>query len=83
VVCHHVVYNVADLASFVRALDERATRRVVVELTAVHPMSWLAPYWKELHDLGQPQRPVADDAIAVLEISAFTPGTSVGRDRSR
>lgn len=67
VVCHHVVYNVAELAAFVRSLTEHATRRVVLELTAVHPMSWLAPYWKALHGLDQPQRPVVEDALAVLD----------------
>jgi Methyltransferase domain len=66
-VCHHVVYNVADLAAFAQALTEHATQRVVVELTAAHPMMWLAPYWKALHGLDQPDRPVADDAITVLE----------------
>jgi SAM-dependent methyltransferase len=71
-VCHHVVYNVADLAAFAQALTEHATRRVVVELTAAHPMTWLAPYWKALHGLDQPDRPVADDAIIVLEEQGLT-----------
>lgn len=64
--CHHVAYNIADLASFAAALDEHATRRVVIELTAVHPMAWLSPYWAALHGISQPDRPTADDAIAVL-----------------
>lgn len=66
VVCHHVVYNVADLAGFAAALAEHARRRVVLELTAVHPMAWLAPYWAALYGLAQPDRPTADDAIHVL-----------------
>ena len=66
-VCHHVFYNVPDLAPFAQALTEHATNRVVVELTAVHPMTWLAPYWKAIHGIDQPDRPVADDAVAVLE----------------
>jgi hypothetical protein len=66
-VCHHVVYNVAELSGFARSLTEHAARRVVIELTAVHPMAWLAPYWKALHGLDQPDRPAADDAIAVFE----------------
>jgi hypothetical protein len=66
VVCHHVVYNVPSLASFVRALSEHAISRTVIELTARHPMTWLATYWKALHGLDQPDRPTADDAIAVL-----------------
>jgi len=67
VVCHHVFYNVADLAAFASALGEHARRRVVVELTAVHPMAFTAPYWKALHGLERPDGPVADDAVAVLE----------------
>lgn len=66
VVCHHVVYNVADLASFGNALSSRARTRVVVELTSAHPMSWMSPYWEALHGLNQPDRPTGDDAIAVL-----------------
>ncbi|HET6664558.1 MAG TPA: class I SAM-dependent methyltransferase [Acidimicrobiales bacterium] len=65
-VCHHVVYNVADLAGFVAALTSHAEHRVVVELTAVHPMTWMAPYWQGLHHVSQPDRPTADDAILVL-----------------
>jgi SAM-dependent methyltransferase len=67
VVCHHVVYNVPDLATFAVALGEHARDRVVVELTAVHPMAWMAPYWQAMHGLEQPDRPVLEDAIAVLE----------------
>lgn len=37
VVCHHVLYNVADLEPFVAALNDHARRRVVIELTAEHP----------------------------------------------
>lgn len=66
VVCHHVFYNVADLAPFAAELTAHARRRVVVELTSEHPMRWLAPYWRALHGLARPDRPTADDAIAVL-----------------
>ena len=66
VVCHHVVYNVADLAAFASALDDHARRRVVIELTAEHPMAWMAPYWAAIHGLTQPSRPTAADAVAVL-----------------
>jgi len=43
-VCHHVVYNVAELVPFVEALISHARRRVVLELTARHPLTtsnWL------------------------------------------
>ncbi len=67
VVCHHVLYNVADLVPFARALTEHARHRVVVEMTAEHPASNLNPAWRALHDLERPDRPTADDALAVLE----------------
>jgi SAM-dependent methyltransferase len=66
VVCHHVIYNVADLAGFVAALTSHAGHRVVVELTAVHPMAWMTPYWDALHHVRQPDRPTASDAIVAL-----------------
>jgi len=66
VLCHHVVYNVADLAAFADALTAHAVRRVVVELTTTHPLAWMAPYWKAVHGLVQPDRPTVDDAVDVL-----------------
>jgi len=66
VVCHHVVYNVADLAAFADALTAHAVRRVVVELTTTHPLAWMAPYWEAVHGLVQPNRPTVDDAVDVL-----------------
>lgn len=61
VVCHHVVYNVADIVAFVRALDDHARRRVVIELTASHPLSDLNEAWRVLHGVVRPERPTAED----------------------
>ena len=66
VVCHHVTYNVPDLAEFVDALTRHANWRVVVEMTGEHPLSWTAPLWRVLHGLDRPPGPTATDAIAVL-----------------
>jgi hypothetical protein len=65
------VYNIADLAGFAKALDEHARQRVVIELTAAHPMGWMAPYWEGMHGLAQPDRPNAEDALAVLTEIGF------------
>lgn len=65
VVCHHVVYNVADLAPFLRALDGHARRRVVLELTARHPQSDLNPLWLAIHGIQRPAGPTSDDAAEV------------------
>ena len=67
VVCHHVFYNVGDLGGFATALSDHARQRVVAEITASHPLAWMAPYWKGLHGLDRPEGPTADDAVAVLE----------------
>ena len=67
VVCHHVLYNVADLAPFARALTGHARARVVVELTERHPLVGLAPLWRRFHGLERPSGPGADDAVAALE----------------
>ena len=66
VVCHHVVYDVPDLAPFVVALTRHARRRVVVELPPVHPQTWMAPLWLHFHGVVRPTRPVADDVLAVV-----------------
>jgi SAM-dependent methyltransferase len=66
VVCHHVLYNVADLAPFATALTGHARRRVVCELTDRHPLVGLAPLWRRFWDLERPDGPGADDAVAAL-----------------
>jgi SAM-dependent methyltransferase len=67
VVCHHVLYNVPDLAPFADALTGHARRRVVVELTERHPLVGLGPLWRRFHQLERPAGPGADDAVAALE----------------
>lgn len=61
----HVVYNVPDLAGFLRALDERTQGRVVLELTHRHPMSWTTPLWQHFHGVSRPVRPIAEDCVAL------------------
>lgn len=66
VTCHHVFYNVANLAPFVHALSSHARRRVVVELPQHHPLASLSPMWKKYWDIDRPVSPTADDALAVV-----------------
>ena len=66
VVCHHVLYNVADLAPFVTALTGHARRRAVAELTERHPLAGLRPLWRRFHGLDRPDGPDAGDAAAAL-----------------
>ena len=74
VVCNHVAYNVADLASFARALQEHARRRVVMEMTAEHPLRSLNDLWIRFHGMARPERPTADDAVSVLREMGINPG---------
>lgn len=66
VVCNHVLYNVADLRPFVAALAEHARRRVVIEITATHPLEWMSDLWVRFHGLERPIGPTADDAFEAL-----------------
>lgn len=79
VVCHHVFYNVSDLADFAIALTEHARSRVVVELTDTHPQTTNNYLWRHFWNVERPEGPTADDAVAVLnevglevEIERFT-----------
>jgi SAM-dependent methyltransferase len=80
VTCHHVVYNVADLVPFVRALDGHARRRVVLELPRRHPLAGMAPLWRRFWDLERPDGPGAQDAAAVLREAGITPQLETWED---
>jgi len=73
VTCHHVLYNVADLGPFVSELTAHARRRVVVEITARHPLTSLNPLWQRFHGLTRPDVPTADDAVAIIEALGMAP----------
>lgn len=66
VTCHHVFYNVAELASFAAALGDHARHRVVVEMPMHHPLSTLSAAWLHFWNLRRPDSPTAHDALAVL-----------------
>ena len=66
VVCHHVVYNVADILPFVMALTDHARLAVVVELPALHPMSAWSEAWRHFWGVVRPPGPTADAFVAVL-----------------
>ena len=63
---HHVVYNVADIVPFLAAMNEHATRRVVLEMPRRHPLSNLSGAWRHFWDLERPEAPTPDDLRAVL-----------------
>lgn len=73
VVCHHVAYNVADLAAFAVQLAAHARSRVVMELTSEHPRAGVNHLWRHFWDLDRPTGPTADDAVAVLREIGINP----------
>lgn len=66
VTCHHVLYNVGDIGPFLAALTCHAHRRVVVEVTAAHPLASLNPLWLRFHGLVRPARPTAADLLEIV-----------------
>ncbi|HLI24941.1 MAG TPA: class I SAM-dependent methyltransferase [Acidimicrobiales bacterium] len=73
VVCHHVAYNVADIAPFVAALDDHSRRLVVMEVTAHHPQSALSPLWRRFWGLERPDQPSADLLVEVVATLGVAP----------
>ncbi len=71
VVCHHVAYNVADIAPFLTALDRHARVRVVIELPQHHPLSNMNPLWKQFWGLDRPTSPTAQDLAAIARALGF------------
>jgi SAM-dependent methyltransferase len=67
----HVLYNVPDLAAFAAALDAHVTRRVVLELTEQHPLSWMRHLWARFWDLERPTAPTAEDAESLLRDAGY------------
>jgi SAM-dependent methyltransferase len=73
VTCHHVLFNVPEVAAFVAALTDHARRRVVVEVPTGHPLVWLNPLWEHFHGVRRPQRPTTDDLLAILTALGLRP----------
>ena len=74
VTCHNVLYNVPDLVPFIEALTGHSRRRVVVEITAAHPLISLNPLWLLFHGVERPEGPAADDVLAILDAMGLRAG---------
>jgi SAM-dependent methyltransferase len=79
VTCHHVLYNVPDLAPFVAALTAAARRGVVAEMTTEHPLVSLNALWLRFHGLLRPAGPTAADVLAILDELGLRPGHETWR----
>ncbi len=66
VLCANVLYDVADLAPFVAALDRAARQTVVVYVSLTHPIGHLADLWWKFRGWRVPDGPTYLDAAAVI-----------------
>lgn len=66
VVAHHVAYNVPDIVPFLRAMNEHARHRVVLELPAAHPLSNMTVAWQHFWGLERPSGPTPLDLMEVV-----------------
>lgn len=73
VVCNHVAYNMPDLDVAVQRMNDKARRRVVLELSKEHPRASQNFLWEIFHGIQRPTRPTSDDAAAVVREAGFTP----------
>jgi SAM-dependent methyltransferase len=73
VVCHHVLYNVADVEPFVLALTDHARLAVVVEITVRHPQSAWNEAWAYFWGIDRPAGPTDVDLAAVLRELGLDP----------
>ncbi len=73
VTCHHVLYNVPEPVPFVTELASHARRRVIVEVTAEHPLITLNPFWLRFHGLQRPVSPTAADLLEILSAMGLRP----------
>jgi len=80
VVCHHVLYNVSDLVPFVQALDTHARHRVVIEIPMTHPLTHMAPLWREFWALERPNGPTANDAYEVIRSAGIDANLDIWLD---
>ena len=67
VTAHHVVYNVGDIVPFLRALDNHARVRVVLEMPDHHPLASMSEAWRHFWQLERPEGPTPSDLVDVLE----------------
>ena len=68
---HHVVYNVQNIEDFLIAMNDHATKRVVIEMPQQHPLANAAPLWKHFWNLDRPTTPTPNDLMATIEELGF------------
>ena len=82
VVCHHVAFNVSDIVPFMRALNDHATKRVVIEIPVSHPMSNMNRLWKHFWNLDRPTKPTAQDLHGLAVALGFDAHIDIWEDET-
>src|SRR5205807_5727272 len=74
-----VLYNVSDLMPFITALNNAATRRVVIEITRSHPRNrpLERALWRHFWNLERPTVPGWEDAVAVMREGGIEPNVDL------
>ena len=80
-VCHHVLYDVVEIAPFIAALTARARLAVVVEIPVRHPMSAWNEGFRHFWGLARPERPTHLDLLDVLRELGVAPELTTGPRR--
>lgn len=80
-ICHHVLYNIADVAPFVAALTARARLAVVVEIPVRHPMSAWSEGFRQFWGLERPEGPTHLDLVDALRELGVAPEFTTGPRR--
>ena len=74
VTCSHVIHNVPDIAPFLVAMAEKASKAIVIQEFERHPWAHLGPYYDALHGLARPTGPTVDQlAEVVTEVFGMSP----------
>jgi SAM-dependent methyltransferase len=73
VVCHHVVFNVVDIAPFLLELTTHARLAVVLEVPVRHPMSAWAEAWQHFWNVNRPDGPSLEAFVEVTRELGFDP----------
>ncbi len=80
-ICHHVVFDVADVVPFLIALTARARLAVVVEIPVRHPMTAWSEAFEHFWELDRPDGPTHLDLVAVLRELGLDPEYTVSPRR--
>lgn len=66
VVSHHVAYNVPNIEEFLIAMNDKAKKRIVIEIPQQHPLTNMNQMWSHFWGISRPTEPSADLLFATI-----------------